>query len=151
VTSARLHVTVRFIGEVDEGQAATIAAALAPHADVKPFALGVQGVGVFPPRGAPRVVWAGVAPGTDELSRLEVEVSARLERCGLPREDHPYRPHVTLGRVKEPAGLRSAALLDGLAECSFGQWDVDAITLFESRASARGPVYAPLQQMPLHR
>jgi 2'-5' RNA ligase len=80
------------------------------------------------------------------LSALEHEVSARLTGCGVPREDRPFRPHLTLGRVKDPAGLRSAALLDGLGERDFGQWVVDAITLFESRSSAHGPVYAPLGQ-----
>jgi 2'-5' RNA ligase len=146
VAPERLHVTVRFIGEVDEQQIASISAALAPRLDVAPFTLGVQGVGVYPPRGAPRVVWAGIGQGVEELSMLEAKTSGRLAECGLPREDRPFRPHLTLARVKDPAGLRSTALLEGLTECSFGQWNVDAITLFESRTSAHGPVYVPLQQ-----
>jgi 2'-5' RNA ligase len=64
-------------------------------------------------------------------------------------EDRPYRPHVTLARVKEPAGLRTAPLLEGVREHEFGVRRVDAITLFESRLSPRGPTYMPLHRTPL--
>ena len=78
----RLHVTVRFIGETDEVQSKRIASALAPAADIEPFELACHGVGAFPERGAPRVLWAGISAGADGLAALEQEVSARLAACG---------------------------------------------------------------------
>jgi 2'-5' RNA ligase len=145
----RMHVTVRFIGEVDSARGETITAALAPGLPRAPFDLTLEGVGTFPPHGAPRVLWAGVGAGADALRVLEDDVSARLERCGVPREDRPYRPHVTLARVRDAGGLRTSAWLDGLAATHFGISPVNAITLFESRSSRQGHVYVALQRTPL--
>lgn len=151
IPAERAHVTVRFIGHVDDAAAAAIAAALAPPLPVNPFDLTVSGVGAFPPSGSPRVVWAGLTDGVQALTDAEREVSARLEACGVERDERPYRPHLTLARVKEPGGLRSRALLEGLADRGLGTTRVDAITLFESRLSPKGPTYVPLQQTALRR
>lgn len=145
----RLHVTVRFIGEVDKPRARAIAAALEPMLRVAPFALEIHGVGTFPERGAPRVVWAGIGRGADALGAVEAEVSTRLDQCGVPREPRPYHPHVTLARVREPGGLRTAAWLEGLTDRRFGVAPVNAITLFESRPSPRGHVYVVLRHTSL--
>ena len=147
----QLHVTVRFIGEVDATQAAAIAAALQPELTVKNFEMIIEGAGAFPPTGAPRVLWAGIAIGADALSALEQEVSERLAACGVEREDRPYRPHLTLARVREASGLRSKPLFEKLAERRFGATPVEAITLFQSRTSPKGATYTPLQRTPLRK
>ena len=79
---------------------------------------------------------------------LERAVSQRLETL-VPAEDRPYAPHLTLARVKEPAGLSRAALFQGLTSRQFGRVHVDAITLFESRLSPKGPTYVALQRTAL--
>jgi 2'-5' RNA ligase len=144
VTPERMHLTVRFIGYVDQPTASAIEEALAPPLGVPPFELRCSGIGTFPPRGAPRVVWAGVHGDGNALAAVERQVSDRLERLGIAREDRPYSPHLTLARVKEAAGLRAPGLLEGLAAHSFGAIRVGAITLFESRLSSRGPTYIPV-------
>ena len=146
----RLHVTVRFIGEADEARAQAIRSALGATIDAPVFDVTVEGVGAFPPKGAPRVFWAGLTDGRDGLLDVERAVSQRLETL-VPAEDRPYAPHLTLARVKEPAGLAQAALLEGLATRQFGRVHVDAITLFESRLSPKGPTYVPLQRTALRR
>jgi RNA 2',3'-cyclic 3'-phosphodiesterase len=148
VAPERLHFTVRFIGETDEGPAAGIRDALAPPLGVAPFDLEVAELGAFPERGKPRVLWVGVGAGHDEMVRVEREVSARLAACGIAPEDRPYSPHLTLARVREPAGLRAGDVLEGLAR-SIGTQRVAAITLFQSRLSPQGPTYVALQQTPL--
>jgi 2'-5' RNA ligase len=97
------------------------------------------------------VLWAGIAAGGEGLSAVESEVSARLAACGIGREDRSYHPHVTLARVREPAGLRSAALFESLAERRFGTTRVETITLFQSRTSPKGAVYRPLHRTVLGR
>ena len=144
VTPEQLHVTSRFIGEVKDAQAAAIAGALLDALAVPPFDLVLQGAGAFPERGAPRVLWAGLAAGSEGLIAIEAEVSARLAACGIAREDRPYRPHVTLARVREAAGLRSSALVEDAADRHFGAMRVETITLFQSRTSPKGAVYTPL-------
>jgi RNA 2',3'-cyclic 3'-phosphodiesterase len=144
VTAERLHITVRFIGHVDEARADKIRAVLAPPLTLDPFDLTIAGVSTFPPKGLPRVVWAGLTGGSAELSEIESTVSERLVRAGVPREQRPYNPHLTLARVRDAAGLRPASFAGGFGEIGLGSTSVDAITLFESRLSPKGPTYAAL-------
>ena len=150
----RLHFTVQFIGEVTPDRGEAIREALAMPLGVPAFSLTVAGVGTFPARGAPRVVWAGVREGRDALVGVAEEVRGRLVEVRLkadttktadtPRAaDAPFSPHLTLARVRDAAGLRAADLLVDAAS-PFGTTRVDAITLFESRLSPKGPTYVPL-------
>jgi len=149
LTPDRLHITIRFIGEVDDVRAAAIAAALQLPLDVGPFDLTLNGTGAFPKRGPPRVLWAGIEQGRDALITVEREISSRLTAFGIPPEGRPYSPHLTLARVREAKGLRSAALLEGLEDRSLGTTHIEAITLFQSRLSPKGPTYVPLLRTPL--
>ena len=146
IPAERLHLTVRFIGEVDEARAAAIATTLS-SLDAPAFAIEFIGAGAFPARGAPRVLWAGVGAGLDALNALEVDVSRRLASCDVPREDQPYRPHLTLARIREGVRIRIAPLLEGIAGTRFGAMPVDAITLFHSKLSSKGPQYTRLQSI----
>lgn len=148
VAPDRMHITVRFIGHVDEGQAGRIRAALEPPLHAAPFPLEIAGVGAFPQTGEPRVVWAGLSRGREQLRAVERETSARLGSVGVEPEDRPYSPHVTLGRMRAAAGLRVTKLLDGLAQTELGTTRVAAITLFESRLSPEGPTYEVLLRTP---
>lgn len=145
----RLHLTVRFIGEVDDARAAAIREALEPPLNIAPFDLTLAGAGAFPKGGAPRVLWVGVVSGQDQLIAAERAISARLARLGIPEEERPYRPHLTLARVREPAGLRTARLLEGLTDRTLGTVRIDAITLFQSKLSPKGPTYTPLLRIPV--
>ena len=147
----RMHLTLRFIGHVDDAQAGRIREALAPRIDVEPFAVHVTGIGTFPPTGSPRVIWAGLTLGVESLQEVERQVTARLQAVGITPEDRPYSPHLTLARVREPAGLKTVRLLDALPPPSLGTTHVSAITLFESRLSPKGPTYVPLQRTALSR
>jgi 2'-5' RNA ligase len=154
----RLHLTVRFIGEVDDPRAVAVREALEPPLRIGPFALTLAGAGAFPLRGSPRVLWVGVAAGREELAAAERELSARLAPIGIPEEDRAYSPHLTLARVREPAGLRSERLLEGLTDRELGTVTIGAITLFQSKLSPKGPTYTPLlriamgesEEAPLH-
>ena len=148
IPADRLHLTMRFIGEIEPDRLAEVSAALAPALVTSVFELTVSGVDVFPGSGAPRVLWAGLAGGADRLVVLETDVSNRLAGCGVPRKDRRYRPHLTLARVRDTACLRAGMLLDGLIDRAFGR-TLDAITLFGSRLSPRGPTYVPRQRTPL--
>ena len=144
IPADRLHLTVRFIGEVDERTAAAVGDVLACPVEVAPFDLTLSGAGTFPGRGAPRVIWIGVTDGRDGLLAVEREVTSRLTRLAMPEEARAYSPHLTLARVREPAGLRTADLLDGLTGQHVGSVRIDAITLFQSKLSPKGPSYTPL-------
>ena len=142
----RIHVTVAFIGSLDETGAAAVQECLQAPLAGSPFRVAVEGLGTFPGSGSPRVIWAGVGEGADRLIDAERELADRLRRVHVPVEERPYRPHLTLARVREAAGLRSSALLQGLLDTRLGTTDLRAITLFESRLSPKGPTYVPLQR-----
>jgi 2'-5' RNA ligase len=144
VPADQLHITVRFIGEATETQTRNIATALGPALPLERFEVTFRGLGVFPERGAPRVFWAGIAAGLEHLAAVESDVTKRLDTCGVAPEGRPYRPHITLARVKDAGGLRVRGLFAGIGDCAFGTSAVDAITLFQSRPSSDGSVYVPL-------
>ena len=146
VTPDRLHVTLAFFGQLDETRASTLASLLATPFRGGSFDLTLAGLGTFPKSGAPRVVWAGVSAGRDRLVDLERQVAGRLATLEVPADERPYQPHVTLARVREAAGLRSSALLEGWRDTVLGTTPVRAITLFESRLSPKGPTYVALQR-----
>jgi 2'-5' RNA ligase len=151
VKPERIHVTVRFIGEVDEPQSAAIRSALEPALSASRFDLTIQGIGCFPPRRPPRVLWAGVAAGLEALRAVEREIGSRLEGLAIPRTEGDYNPHVTLARVKHPAGLQPKTLFAGFEDVVFGTVGIEAVTLFESRLSSTELVYLAHGRTPLRR
>lgn len=146
--AARLHFTIRFIGQVDAASVSGIRDALAPPLRHPAFDAVVQGVGVFPDRRAPRVVWAGLAAGSREMVAISREVNARLAPF-VSEDGDELRPHLTLARVKEPHGLRAQTLLAGLEAVPLGVTRVEAVTLFESRQSGGSLQYVPLMRAAL--
>jgi 2'-5' RNA ligase len=95
-----MHLTLRFIGEVNAAQVTAIKAALA-SIHFNPFAMHLQGVGQFPPRGTARVLWVGVTT-PDDLYRLARQIETALTTMGLPPADKPFAAHITLARLKTP-------------------------------------------------
>jgi 2'-5' RNA ligase len=93
-----MHLTVRFLGEVDGAAFADAAEALR-QVKLPPFPLALKGVGYFPPRSHPEVLWVGVEP-SEMLSRLHGKVDTALSRVGFGRDSRKFAPHVTLARLK---------------------------------------------------
>lgn len=142
----QIHLTVRFIGEVDRHQARDIDAALAGIHHPR-FGISLDGIGTFGRRGQPEAVWAGVAPH-EPVKRLHEKVDRAAERVGFPPEQRTYIPHITLARLK-----RSSGPVGGLLEQSGGlrsePFLVDSFSLYESRLTPEGAVYTPVNRYPL--
>jgi 2'-5' RNA ligase len=145
----RLHLTLRFIGEADAPGVQAIRTSLDSPVDVPPFEMSVGGIGVFPPGRRPRALWVGVGEGLESVHRLEREVTRRLRAAGVPPEARPFSPHCTLARVRPGPAFPLAPLVEGLTATVLGTTRVEAITLFESRLSPKGPDHVPLQRTPL--
>jgi len=99
-TPDQQHLTLRFIGEVDDGAVRDILEALAT-VPATPFQLTLKGLGHFPPRGELRVLWVGVEKST-ELARLKRRIDRALQDAGLAPESRKFAPHVTLARIRAP-------------------------------------------------
>ena len=143
---ARMHLTLQFVGEADLSRTEAIQRALLPPFGLTPFGIALGGTGVFPDPHRPRVIWVGLTAGRAPLTDLQQHVVARLARAGVQADDRPFRPHLTLGRVREAAGLRTSSVLEGLAEAAVGRVPVDETVLFESRATADGQVHVARQR-----
>ena len=151
VSRANLHLTLVFIGEIPDSDAPAVALALDRPLGVAAFELRISGFGSFPPSGALRVIWMGVAAGVPELVRLHAEVSRRLSGLGHRGESRPYSPHLTIARVNGARGAvaRAAREVLGAAAGDAGTTPVSSVTLFRSRTSPRGSVYEVLARAPL--
>lgn len=99
LSSDQIHLTLRFIGKCDEGQYYSILDALQDIA-IPTFTLNIQGVGYFPPRGNPRILWAGIQHST-EICALRKAIDVSLKRIGIPEEGKKFHPHITLARLKD--------------------------------------------------
>jgi 2'-5' RNA ligase len=149
VTPANMHLTLRFIGEVDPEIANELTHRLAKPFGVPPFRLAVGGLGAFPRSGPPRVIWLGLTAGAGGLSAVHDEVESRLKDLPIEREDRPFRAHLTLGRVRTPLGAAAGQAIASVRADAIGACDIGEVTLFESRLSPRGAVYTALARGPL--
>jgi 2'-5' RNA ligase len=111
VDPANLHLTLVFLGELDDARLAAATEAAGAAASVKPFTLEVAGLGSFGPPHAPRVVWAGLRGNLPRLNQLYEALAAALEARGFPRETRPFAPHLTLARLKAPLAADEAQRL----------------------------------------
>jgi 2'-5' RNA ligase len=151
VDPAQLHLTLQFLGQVPDAQAAEIGAQLVPVAARHPaIELAAAGLGAFPTLRRARVVWAGLTGGVAELAALAREVGTALEPLGFVPEARPFRAHVTLGRVRSPHGLgRLSRALERGGAAEFGAWTVHDVVLYQSRLRPTGAVYEAIARAPL--
>lgn len=146
VRPANLHITIKFLGEVEPKRLECIRSALAEAIEgAAPFAVTVAGVGTFGGR-IPRVVWAGVREGAEHLEALAGAVENELGRVGFPKEKRGFTAHFTLGRVRSPRNVQAllAALRDEPA-APLGTVPVDQFFLMQSELSPRGSIYTELE------
>jgi 2'-5' RNA ligase len=145
-TDDQIHLTLRFIGEVDRHRGGDIHAALGTihHA---PFEIALNGIGAFDRRGLPDAVWAGVTPH-EPLKALHNKVDSALVRVGIEPEQRAFLPHITLARLKRSSGPVGNLLEQsgGLASPLFS---VDSFALFESDLTQEAAVYSMIERYPL--
>lgn len=148
----QFHFTLKFLGEIAEEAAARALGALERAAAGRtPFAVSVAGLGAFPTLDRPSVLWAGVAAGGSELQDLARAVEREMAADGFPPERKPFKPHLTLGRVREGARVPAAVpqLLEAQARQEFGQWRVERVVLMQSQLTPKGPIYSVYGLVPL--
>jgi len=148
-----IHLTLKFLGDVEEDRLETLAATLqAACKDHAPFSLSIHGMGVFPNPKRPRVVWIGVDEPTGALQRLQRDVERAIAPLGFPTERRPFSPHLTLGRVKDgrkPAELEALGQYAARARVLVGDMAVDTVYLMRSDLSPAGAIYTELATAPL--
>jgi len=148
VRTDNLHITLKFIGEVQPEKLGDIRAALsAVHSD-RSVTLDFRGVGFFPNEKRPRVFWAGIEASAN-LARLASDIDRALEKPGVPPEKRPFSPHLTLARF-EPPGLpeKLRAVIQEYAKREFGSVAAREFHLIESKLKPGGAEYTTLETFP---
>lgn len=152
VEPENFHLTLRFVGEVDDGTADDLDASLT-GLTAPSFSLGLSGIGHFEKRGHPSAVWAGVAPNP-ALNALQQRVEAATRRAGLPAEGRKFRPHVTLARFRgDVSSVAVARWIERVTPFRIEAFPVTEMTLFRSTLGHAGPTYTvenvyPLEGLP---
>ena len=142
------HLTLRFLGEVAPAQALDVADALA-SIHLPPFPLALKGVGHFPPRGSPKVLWAGVAP-SEPLLRLQQRIERAMTHAGCEPDPRRFHPHITLARLSPGTRTdRVAAFLAMYALFATEPFEVQEFGLYSSVLREEGALHVLEQAYPL--
>ncbi len=149
VEPENLHLTLKFLGEVEESRIPVIVEALSEAVSgFKKFKITVEGVCAFPKVNRPNVIWIGVGDGRESLIELANSVENSLKRIGFPKERRPYEPHLTIARVK----YRSSdlpAIIKRVEGTFIGDVTVREVRLKKSTLTPQGPIYDTLGSFPL--
>jgi 2'-5' RNA ligase len=146
VAPENLHITLRFLGEIEEGRAGDVGGAMEEVCrSLSPFPLSFQGVGVFPGLKRIRVVWVGVQEGKERLLALQGALEEALQGLGFPREKR-FHPHLTLGRVKSPRDTEELRrFVEERRTAEYGVQRVERVLLKKSVLTPQGPLYSDLR------
>jgi len=144
VPEGNLHITLRFIGEVDGRQAADIAETLA-GVEGPAFEVAIEGVDIFGSRRDARLLYAGVTP-KEPLKRLRDKIEAALQRDGLAAEERKFHPHVTLARLRRAPADRIGRFLQDNALLMSPPFAVEEFVLYESILGSDAAVYRELHR-----
>ncbi len=147
VNPEQLHLTLRFIGEVDGGVFQDIREGLAEIAG-KPFMLQLDGVGFFPPRGKPRVVWVGLRQ-SKELLQLRNRLESCLVSLGLEPERRKFAPHITLARLKNTPAAKVGRFLENHSLFLSVPFPVDDFFLYSSQLGRNRAIHRIEARYPL--
>lgn len=146
-----IHLTLKFIGEIDEKKADAVKAVLdAVGKNFSAFDITIKDIGVFPKMEFPRVVWVGLDKGAEESKRLAQAIDEGLSKIGFQKEERPFAAHLTVGRVKSP--MNKDKLKAKIKDCqppASSPHKISSVILFRSTLTPSGPIYTKLHEAKL--
>ena len=146
VETENIHVTMRFLGDVNAGMVEKIFAEMEKLQFI-PFDVHIKGLGVFPNLNYPRVVWAGITEGADQLRSIFNQIEPQLRGLGFAPDSKGFSPHLTIARVR--SGRNKAQLAEFITkntDCEFGTIKAECFRLKKSALSPKGPTYSTLKE-----
>ena len=146
VEPGNIHITVRFLGNITPNMVDRIFEGM-QKVQFVPFDVNIQGVGAFPDIRYPRVVWAGIREGANQLRGIFSQLEPYLRSLGFAPDPKGFSPHLTIARVK--SGRNKAALVKFLVENAnyeFGTVRAECLRLKRSDLTPKGPIYSTLRE-----
>lgn len=145
-----IHLTLKFLGEIVQSLVPVLAEKIgAVSRNHRRFELVLQGLGVFPERGTPRVVWCGVSGDVGSLTGLQEDIEAVCADLGFPREKRAFRPHLTLGRVRGKKNLHRISECVRIGTSLQSRFEARQVHLLRSTLTPHGALYDVLEEMTL--
>jgi 2'-5' RNA ligase len=146
VEPQNIHMTIRFLGDITANLAEKVFEEML-KVQFAPFDAQINGLGVFPDLRCPRVVWAGITEGADQLKSVFSQLESRLRSLGFTPDSKGFSPHLTIARVK--SGKNKAQLAEFVtknASYDFGTVKAECLRLKKSDLTPRGPIYSTLKE-----
>jgi len=148
VKYGNVHLTLKFLGDTKVSKLESIGKTIQNIADkYSPFIISLAGIGAFPNSHKPSVVWTSIEKGKDEISKLANEIESAMEKLGFPREKRSFKPHLTIGRVREikhPSAMMNALENPNVGE--IGEFMVDRVKFIKSQLDPGGSIYTTLSE-----
>ncbi len=146
-----LHVTLKFLGSTEADLVGELGEVMDELVEpLSPFSATVDDLGAFPHPHHPRILWAGVdRKASERLAELHRELEAALEPYAIDRDEHPFKAHVTFGRVKSNKAFDLNELRSEVSEGPFGETRIDEVVLYESELTPDGSNYTVRHRSPL--
>ena len=142
-----IHLTLKFFGNVDLARISAISDAAARAVrEFSPLKIGVGGTGVFPKPSRAQVLWIGVSDPSGQLSSLQRQLENECAKKGFEKEDRPYRPHLTIARLRKPEGARRLAETHLQMKFDPVEIELDELVVFRSELSSKGSRYTAVSQ-----
>lgn len=151
VEARNLHLTLKFLGWVKDQELDHIIAETGKAAaKTGSFKAAFSGLGAFPDGKSIRVIWVGTVKGGDELCRLAKDLEETLSKAGYRKEEREFKPHLTIGRVKEKQRLEKLKeKIESLKAENFGEALIDRIYIMKSTLTRKGPIYEIIKEVKL--
>ncbi len=146
VKPGNAHLTLKFLGEISEADAESVKSFLDEAAgDAREFQVAFSGLGFFPDSRRPRVLWAGISSGADELRHIAGRIDKRTATLGIPKEKRVFSAHLTLGRIKSNRNIEAlVSLVEKSKDVRAGELAAREVHLIRSVLSQTGPTYTKL-------
>lgn len=145
-----IHLTLKFFGNLSDEDIMKISEVVGKNVvGIRKLALEVKGIGVFPSLTHPRVLWLGMDGDVNTLIALQKKIDRDLQNCGFKREENPFHPHLTLGRIRSHRGLIGLGkVVESRDDYPAGKFYAEGLTLFKSDLTPKGAVYTKLSYFP---
>ncbi len=154
VNPDNIHLTLRFLGEIEQSQTDKIITAIKGSALLtSPFQINLSSISVFPDTALPRVIWIGINSGNERIQEIYRNLGTKLKSLGIPEESRQFLPHITIARIKTILKKKEFLMeLNNLKDTSpkvNSYFQARKITLFKSRLTAKGAVYEIIKELDL--
>lgn len=147
VKPQNIHLTVRFLGNISPPMVDAIYEEM-KQVSFTPFEIELRGLGAFPRLSRPRVVWAGIRKGADQLVKIFEQLEPRLRGLGFKPDTKGFSPHLTIARVRTGRNkVQLAKLVRGLEDYEFGAVKAECLRLKKSVLTPQGPIYTTLREV----